>query len=342
MRLTDIFVRNLRFEGKKIKHFDDSLPNFGVRVYKSGVSFIVMLGNDRRMRTIGKYPAVSLKQARIDALRILGDGISENTNIAVSEALKDYYAHCERKNKPRTVKDYKRLLNKHLPRRNLADLTKPVLLQKLNSLRETPAERSHATTAFQIFLNWCVNNGHIESNPIAGLKNQGVVRVRERFLSDSEISKIWGALGDERFSTIIRILMLTGIRRGEYQHMSIEDSIATIPKGHTKNGREHIFPVGDLTIKYYENFSFNGWGKSKKRLDDKSGVYDWTLHDLRRTFASNHARLGTPIHVVEKMLNHVSGSFAGVAGIYNRYSYMDEMKLACDRYEEWLSSLGLD
>lgn len=48
-----------------------------------------------------------------------------------------------------------------------------------------------------------------------------------------------------------------------------------------------------------------------------------------------------PIHVVEKLLNHVSGSLGGVTGVYNRYHYLDEKRDACKRYEEWLSQLCL-
>ena len=65
MRLTDLKLKSLKYEGKQRKIFDDSLPNFGVRLYKSGISFIVMLGNERRMRTLGKYPLMSLKLARM-------------------------------------------------------------------------------------------------------------------------------------------------------------------------------------------------------------------------------------------------------------------------------------
>lgn len=68
-------------------------------------------------------------------------------------------------------------------------------------------------------------------------------------------------------------------------------------------------------------------------------VPDYTLHDLRRTFSSTHAMLGTPIHVTEKLLNHVSGTVSGVAAIYNRHSYMDEMHAAIADYEAHLAKL---
>ena len=58
---------------------------------------------------------------------------------------------------------------------------------------------------------------------------------------------------------------------------------------------------------------------------------------LRRTFATNLAALGTPIHVTEKLLNHISGTVSGVAAIYNRHAYMDEMRAAIEAWEKRLS-----
>ena len=84
------------------------------------------------------------------------------------------------------------------------------------------------------------------------------------------------------------------------------------------------------------DLSFNGWGKSKARLDAQAGVTDWTLHDLRRTYATLHAQSGTPPHVIEALLNHKSGIISGVAATYNRFQYLAEMRLATARYEEQL------
>lgn len=49
--------------------------------------------------------------------------------------------------------------------------------------------------------------------------------------------------------------------------------------------------------------------------------------------------MGTPIHVTEKLLNHVSGTVSGVAAIYNRHTYMDEMRETIADYEETLAKL---
>lgn len=338
MKLTDLAIKNLKFEGTQRRIFDDALPNFGVRLYKSGPRFIVLIGKNRKSVTLGRYPDISLKDARKKALELLQVTDRLSAEVSVSEALGDFLSHARAQNKPRTARDYERLLKRHFPQGSLQHLGKSQILPKLDALSRVPGERSHATTAFQVFLNWCVHNGYLDANPIAGLRNQGKIQRRDRVLSDDELKSVWNELSEDRFSKIVRLLILTGQRRSELPHIVIDDGVAIIPSEHTKNGREHSFPVGAYTQTIFEPIIFNGWSKAKRRLDNASGVAGWTLHDLRRTFASNHARLGTPIHVVEKMLNHVSGSFSGVTGVYQRYSYFDEMREACQRYERWLLS----
>jgi len=345
MRLTDKYIASLKIDGTKVKHFDDGLPNFGVRVYKSGVSFVVMKGNDRRMRTIGRYPNMSLKEARIRAVKIMNESDPYVRSKSAEMSIVDFLDSSAKRNKPRTTADYKRLLTRHFPTGMLRHITRAQLLARLEKLSKTPGEQAHAGTAFNVFLNWCVSNGHLESNPILGLKRLGHINRKDRILTDDELRKLYLAaqMADEPFGTIVQMLVLTGLRRGEVVSLQPEwiTDVITIPGSHTKNGHEHTLPFGDLTKPLLSTLplTFNGWGKSKKRLDDTLDIDHYTLHDLRRTFASNHARLGTPIHVTEKMLNHVSGSFSGVAGIYNRYSYMDEMREACHKYENWLKQL---
>jgi integrase len=71
---------------------------------------------------------------------------------------------------------------------------------------------------------------------------------------------------------------------------------------------------------------FNGYSTGKPKLDKRCGVTGWTLHDLRRTFASGLAAQGVQLPVIERLLNHVSGSFGGIVGVYQRYDFMPEMR----------------
>jgi integrase len=68
-------------------------------------------------------------------------------------------------------------------------------------------------------------------------------------------------------------------------------------------------------------------------------IPDWTLHDLRRTAATGMARLNFPPHVVDKLLNHVSGTIRGVAAIYNRFEYLDERRTALESWGEHVANL---
>jgi integrase len=79
--------------------------------------------------------------------------------------------------------------------------------------------------------------------------------------------------------------------------------------------------------------TFSGWSNQLCEIDP------WTLHDLRRTFATQLASLGTQPHIVERLLNHASGRISGVAAVYNRYQYMDEMRAALERWESKLTRL---
>ena len=134
------------------------------------------------------------------------------------------------------------------------------------------------------------------------------------------------------------------------------EKTVTLPAELTKNGRTHSLPFGRLATEILEQVPetsdylfparsgkgpvFNGWGKSFERFcSTLVDVEPFTLHDLRRTFATAHAKLGTPIHVTERLLNHVSGTISGVAAIYNRHDYMNEMRSAQHAYEEYIASL---
>jgi integrase len=157
---------------------------------------------------------------------------------------------------------------------------------------------------------------------------------------------------------MVQLLILTGQRRREIAGLRrawIRYGWITFPIGFTKNKREHRVPLGDFAKEIIESVSgktdllfpargrtdvpFSGWSKSKKEFDRVLGFADYTLHDLRRTFSSNLAKLAVPIHVTEKLLNHVSGTVSGVAAVYNRHSYADEMREAMLAYEKYLENL---
>jgi integrase len=84
----------------------------------------------------------------------------------------------------------------------------------------------------------------------------------------------------------------------------------------------------------------SGWSRAKVSIDaavdkaanDRKPLPHWTMHDLRRTVARGLAGLGVALPVVEKILNHVSGSLGGVAGVYHRHAFTDEKRDALDKW----------
>ena len=94
-----------------------------------------------------------------------------------------------------------------------------------------------------------------------------------------------------------------------------------------------LFPARGYTDK-----PFTGFGVSKLALD-ACGVKNFTHHDLRRTFATNMAKLGVRLEVTEKLLNHVSGSLGGIVGIYQRHDFQAEMRDAIEKWETHLTRI---
>src|SRR5205085_283760 len=120
----------------------------------------------------------------------------------------------------------------------------------------------------------------------------------------------------------------------------LDGTTLTIPSAFTKNRRKHKIPVPQAAIPLIHKLHpFKSWGKCKARLDKASGVSGFTHHDLRRTYATTLQRLGIRIEVIETLLNHLSGTKAGIVGTYQRHDYWAEMKQAVDTYEQFLVTL---
>ena len=221
---------------------------------------------------------------------------------------------------------------------------------------------NHILSRLRTFFEWCIERELVAVNPCDKLRKPARVKSRERVLTADELACIWhaSAAAIYPYGAIVRLLLLTGQRRGEVVGLrwsEIDDTAKTwtLPKERTKNGTEHRLPVSDLVLSIIEELpmlndvlafpargnseaTFSGFSKCKAELDRLSGVTDWTLHDLRRTAATGMAKLGTAPHVVEAILNHLSGTFAGVAGVYNRHDYEPEMRVALDQWSRHVAS----
>jgi integrase len=192
--------------------------------------------------------------------------------------------------------------------------------------------------------NWCLEQEIIAVSACAGVKPPTEETSRDRVLTDDELKLVWLAsdkLGPP-FGSIVQLLILTGQRRGEVANMEwgeidIEKRLWTLPRERVKNDRRHEVPLSPQAVTIIKGlprisnrfvFSLNGtapansFGGNRNRLVAllPDAMPAWVIHDLRRTVASGMAGLGVNLSVIEKVLNHVSGSFAGIVGVYQHMS----------------------
>jgi integrase len=207
------------------------------------------------------------------------------------------------------------------------------------------------------FLGWVIREGiRLPEGNVASYTGRREEKSRQRVLSDAELKAIWTACLDDDHGAVLRLLMLTGQRAREIAELrwnEIHDEQIVLPADRTKNHRAHVVPLSDAAGAILTRFSgdgrshvfgrddggFQGWNKAKEKINARLAEAElphWTPHDLRRTVATGMAELGVQPHIVEAVLNHVSGHKGGVAGIYNRATYDKEKREALNLWAEHL------
>jgi integrase len=368
LRLTDMVVRGLPApdEGARV-YTDDQLDGFGVRVSQGGTkAFVLSYGRTRDRVTIGRYPVISLADARAEAKRILAEhtlGKHRSKRITFQAALTLFVAEKEQKNRASTIRENERILKKYFVRlhdKQLADLSTYDITGITDKLsRDTPGAALHAFWAARTFLRWCVRRRYIQHSPIEGVEAPSKPGSRERVLTDSELrAVIISARSGGSYGKLVELLALTGQRRGEIASLDAswidyETRTITIPSTVAKNRREHLLPYGDRVAAILESLPkqgllfpgkgtdvpFSGFSKAMADFRDACGVQDFTLHDLRRTYATGLARLSVAPQTIEALLNHVTGTLSPLARVYNRHSYLPEAKQAVVQFENYVASL---
>ena len=316
--------------------------------------------------TIGRYPVYGLAEAREVAARILRS-VSEGRDPArsntgtVAEAVEQFLDRHGKHYRSKPLYEAKRRLQLYVVNnwgsRKLDSVSRADVRAMLDKIdRPIAANRVHSIV--RKFFNWCVENDLITNSPVAGIKTPNPETSRDRTLTDDELRSVWLAADETGypFGPIVQLLILTGQRRTEVSRMerpelALDAGIWTLPKERTKNSRRHEVPLSSQAIgllcglprigdRYV--FSVNG-SKPFNGFKAKEGfcpdLAPWTLHDLRRTMASGMARLGVSLVVIEKVLNHVSGSLAGIVGVYQRHEFADEKRAALQLWANHVEGL---
>jgi integrase len=349
----------------------------GGKVLRSWIIQYRRVGQTRRM-LIGSAEVVGAEQARLQAKKALGavangqDPQGERADrrdadkLTLRKAVDEFLAVKQRELRPRSFFETARYLTgayfkplHSMPLDTISRRDVATCIVRIARESGNPTA-SQARAKLSSFFVWCLQMGMVDANPVIGTPTPVESKSRERTLSDSELAAIWKACRDDEFGRIIRLLILSGCRRQEiggmrWSEIDLERGAWTLSAERSKNGRAHTLPVLPMMRQIIESvprmatrdqlfgdraaIGFTGWHDCKPDLDQRSGVTEWHLHDLRRSVATRMADNGVQPHIIEQILNHQSGHKAGPAGIYNRSSYANEVRAALALWHDHIRTL---
>ncbi len=280
---------------------------------------------------------------------------------------------------PEAMRTLENVVKPRWGKRSLLSLKRADMVKLMDEYADRPGRKKYVHSLLRKMFNWAVDREDIEASPLAGMKAPKAVASRRRVLGQEELVCLWKACDQVGWpwGPYVRLLILTMQRRQEVAEMdwSEFDLVAktwTLPAERAKNGEAHIVPLTNLAIDQLKAMqpkarglvftttgktAVSGFSKAKRTLDTKMidimrerqrtgtggvtvvSIAEWRLHDIRRTGATNLQALGIPIEVTEAVLNHISGTRAGVAGIYNRYKYEPEKRAALDAWDQRLQEI---
>lgn len=258
--------------------------------------------------------------------------------------------------------------------RDLRTITRQEILAVLDRMveRGAPIQANRLVATLRRFFGWSVERGILDASPAASLKPPSAEQARDRVLADEELRAIWLAAEEIGYplGPAVQLMILTGQRRSEvleaeWQEFDLVRGLWSIPRERVKNDTGHVVPLAPGAVEIIESLPkvgdnprllfttngttpFSGVSKAIEKLSslmqkhlrfDEGAVAPWRLHDLRRTFATGCARLGVPLHVVEKCLNHTSGTFGGIVAVYQRHDFLDERRRAMSGWDRHVIGL---
>jgi integrase len=377
--LTDKTLDALKPHTKRYEVHDLYCPGLSVRVTPEGRKTFTLkyrYSVKQKRLTIGVYPRMPLAKAReraMDYLRQVDEGVDPSQRrrqpgYKVRTIVEDFIRqHAKPRN--RKWRENERVLDREFVAvfgdRDIREIKRADVLEIMDAAIERGAhyQANRILAYVRRLFNWCVERTIIDVNPINGLKAPTKEVSRERVLSDDEIKAVLRSCSNDvyPFRQYVPLLLATAQRRGELAEMrwseiDLEAKQWVIPSDRSKNGKAHVVPLSQFAIRYLSEVPrfldcdyvftttrrspISGFSKALRRLWEATGSSDWRFHDLRRTAASGMARERVAPHVVEKVLNHISGSISGIAAIYNRWGYDPEKRAALELWGAYLESIA--
>jgi integrase len=370
--LTAMAVEKLKPQDKRYDAYDATVRGLGIRIAVSGTKtwFVMRRVNGRMVRaSLGRYPSISLNNARkkaVDTISQMDEGTLPRTSDAdrFEQVFEEWLKRDQITNRRRHTVEL--ALRKYacpaFKGMKVDTVRKADIIRLLDKIADNgaPIQANRVLAYLRRFFNWCLERDIISGSPVFGIKPPNKEHSRERVLSHEELRAVWAGADQMGypFGPMIQLLILTGQRLNEvatapWQEFDLGMTEWKLPGTRTKNGRAHNVHLTPAALDIISQLPkmdgsgllftttgttpISGFSRAKKKLDSLSGTSDWTFHDLRRSFATHATEaLGCSPVVVDKILNHVSGSVKGVAAIYQRGEYLEERKEALEKWEAFV------
>lgn len=364
--------------GKRYEVHDALCPGLSVRVTKQGKKIFNVkyrYGLKQRRVRLGVHPRISLLQARekaLEALRLVDEGIDpaarrRQLSMRVEAVCEDFIRQYARP-RNRSWQEAERIVKREFVavhgQQDIRHITRGDILALMDGAIERGAtyQANRIHSHLRKLFNWCVERGIVETSPVVGIRAPTREQARDRVLNDDEIVAVLRTCTalPYPYGQFVPLLLATAQRRGEVSGMTwasvdLDAKQWVIPAELSKNGKPHVVPLNDFALRLLAgvprfldcDFVFtttgrtpiSGFSKALRNLHAQSETSEWRFHDLRRTAASGMARASVAPHVIEKVLNHISGTISGVAAIYNRYGYDAEKRQALEGWGGFLERL---
>jgi integrase len=372
--LTDRSVAALQPKEKRYDVSDSKRVGLRVRVAPTGIKTWVFEKRIRgesvlRSHTLGRFPVISLAEARDKALTLEKEAVegvdrkakglrNETVRMVLDEYEKRHLAQL------RTGKDRRKQLEAALAKH----LDKPIIKLERQHLRDFVEKVAESGTliaanryraALSAFATYAWKRDLIDQNIGAGLPSATREKPRDRLLTLTEVRAIYDAAGllSPLWTPIIRLLILTAQRRGDivglrHSEIDFDKRRIDLPGARTKNGKAHIVhlsepaleiasavtPTNDLMFTTTGKNPVSGFSKVKVEIDKllPEDMAPWTFHDFRTAFATIMAEGGADEGIVDRILNHSASASAAsaVARVYNLSAQLDKRAIVLDRWAE--------
>lgn len=279
---TDKYLKNLKPVANQKKPLDireKSGDGFAITLFPSGaISFIYLyhFGGRKRRMTIGRYPHMSLAEAKVahrNALKVLENNADpaeevkkvklDQKNASTVTGLIEEYIEIWAKPRKRSWEEDQRILHKDIRpawgKRKASDITKRDVVLMLESItkRGAPIAANRTLACIRRMFNFAIERDLATANPCATVKAPAKEKRRERFLSSDEIQALWHRLNHAPMSELsklaLKLQLVTAQRKGEivaaeWSEIDFAERVWTIPSDKAKNGRSHRVNLSELAI----------------------------------------------------------------------------------------------